>query len=152
MMVNPHLIDAQSSPANTYARGTLFASMLAIVGILLALISVTLAIFDRAPKELSLLVPAGLILLVGLTLLGKGKLGLWLMYLWLASDVWGFALTVRSALVSRTSNAVYEMEFDAIWLAIWLGIVVYFHHQRKEFKTWLGEFKHTDLPSPGLQD
>ena len=147
MIADEHLTDAHSSRPDNYAGGARLAWLLVSVGILLALAAVALAIFDRAPKELSLLIPAGLILLVGLTLLGKGKLGLWLMYLWLAWDLWSFAIVVRDAFASRTRNSVYAMELDAIWLAVWMSVVAYFHHRRKEFKTWLGEFKHSHLSS-----
>jgi hypothetical protein len=152
MIADEHLTDAHSSRPDNYAGGARLAWLLVSVGILLALVAVALAIFDRAPKEISLIISAGLILLVGLTLLGKGKLGLWLMYLWLAWDLWSFAFVVREALASRTRNAVYAMELEAIWLAIWIGVVAYFHHRRKEFKTWLGEFKHTNSSSTGQQD
>jgi hypothetical protein len=152
MIANEHVIDADSEQANNYARGILLASLMAIVGIFLVVAAVGMAVFGQEPKALSLLIPAGLIVLVGLTLLGKGKLGLWIMYLWLAQETWSFVFAVGHAFASRSRDAVYTMVLGAIWLAFWACIVAYFHHRRKEFKTWLGEFKNTNSSSTGRQD
>ena len=143
MLANEHLIDAHSSQPNNYGRGLLLASMMAIVGILLIFVSFVLAIVYRDPEALTILVPAALILLTGLSLLGKGKLGLWIMYLWLAQGTGSFVWAVGHAFASRSRDAVYMMILGTIWLAFWATIVEYFHNRRGEFKTWLGEFKRT---------
>jgi hypothetical protein len=140
MIANEHLFDAHSAQPDNYARGILLASMMAIVGIFLVFAAVALAILDREPKALTLLIPAALALLVGLTLRGKGKLGLWIMYLWLAQEVCSFLFAVGHALASRSPNAGYPLILGVLWLAFWATIVEYFHNRRREFKTWLGEF------------
>jgi len=152
MIGNEHLIDAHPAQPDNHARGILLASMMAIAGIFLVFAAFVLAIVYRDPKALTLLIPAALALLVGLTLRRKGKLGLWIMYLWLAKEVYSFVFVVGHALASRSPNAGYPLILGVLWLAFWATIVEYFHSRRREFTTWLGDVAHTNSYSPERQD
>jgi hypothetical protein len=132
-----------------YRRGVLFGSVLVVTGALigvLSLISNLGILLDRGPNVgasilLGLVFP-GILIVTGLLLVGKGKLGLWLMYCCSALLVYEFGAGVwhrrdsMAGIISGTS-------FWVVLLVIWFSIVGYFHNRRKQFTGWWGSDNET---------
>lgn len=132
-----------------YRRGVLFGSVLVVTGALIGVLCVISdlgILLDRssivgASILLGLVFP-GFLIVTGLLLVGKGKLGLWLMYCCSAFLAYMFGVGVWHDLVSsrRDSMAgiISGVLFWAILLTIWFSIAGYFHNRRKQFTGWWG--------------
>jgi hypothetical protein len=137
-----------------YRRGVLFGSVLVVIGALigvLRLISDLGILLDRGPSVgasilLGLVFP-GTLIVAGLLLVGKGKLGLWLMYCCSALLAYEFGAGVWHDLVSNRRDSVAGIIsgvlFWAILLTIWFSIAGYFHNRRKQFTGWWGSDNET---------
>lgn len=122
-----------------YFLGGLFSSaMLVLCGLLGVIFLLDTVRMHDWPSPLLKAIPLGLFALTGLTLLIKGRVGLWLMYVWFGAFALSYISIFQNAFVSRTSDAIFHAEFDGILLVLWVCVVKYFFTRRKQFTTWLG--------------
>jgi hypothetical protein len=128
-----------------YRRGKLFGSIPVVAGALLGIVLVVLTLEDlqeRNPFDVVLLifmfVLSGILILSGQLLIGRGKLGLWGMYLLSVLFIYSFCVGTVSRLVSHTPNDVYRTMMGGIILSLWLLLAGYFHNRRKLFTDWWG--------------
>ena len=77
-------------------------------------------------------------ILIGLLVIGRAKLALWLMYLLAAGLVYSFSSQIVPAFLTRRSEDIYSVFFDVIWLVFWLSFVMYFHNRRRMFTGFWG--------------
>jgi Ca2+/Na+ antiporter len=120
-----------------YRRGTLFGSVIAVIGMFFGLVALFgIIIHGREMHLVPILVaiasPASCVL-IGLLIIGRAKLALWLMYLLAADLVYSFLLQVAHALKTRRRDDLYGTLFDLVWVGLWLSIVMYFHNRRRMF-------------------
>ena len=122
-----------------YFLGGLFSSaMLVLCGLLGVIFLLDALRTHDWPSLLLKAIPLGLFALTGLTLLIKGRVGLWLMYVWFGAFALSYISIFQNALVFRTTDAIFHAEFDGILLLLWACVVKYFFNRRKQFTTWLG--------------
>jgi hypothetical protein len=127
-----------------YRRGILFGSVLVVIGALIGvfwLLSDFEFISSQGPIVgmsfiLGLAFP-GLLIVTGLLLVNKGKLGLWMLYLCSAFLVFGFGVGVLHDVVSKKQDSVAGIIAGillwGILFTMWFSIVGYFHNRRKQF-------------------
>jgi hypothetical protein len=128
-----------------YRRGTLFGSILVLVGALmgtLLLVSSLEPYHERVRVAVLSLISglafSGMLILTGLLLVGKGKLGLWVMYFLSALFIYSFCAGTVRGVVSHTRDDVYGIMMGGILLFFWLSLAGYFHNRRKLFTGWWG--------------
>ncbi len=120
-----------------YRRGTLLGSVIALVGMLFGLVAI-FAIASRIPNIrvgsiLAIMIIPASFVLIGLLVIGRAKLALWLMYLLAADLVYSFSLQVVHALKTGRRDDVYGAMLDLVCVGFWLCIVMYFHNRRRMF-------------------
>ena len=140
---NPHDLPV-SQGAGEYRRDTRFGWAIAGLGIVFGVVTI-LALMSYGPKThggyflLAMTVPT-LFILIGLLIISRAKLALWLMYLLAADLLYTFSLQVAHALRTRRSNDVYGTLLDLIWVGLWMSVVMHFHNRRQMFTRFWGSF------------
>jgi Ca2+/Na+ antiporter len=128
-----------------YRRGMLFGSILVVVGVLMGILSLVLSLQPYHERGrvavlslISGLVFSGMLILTGLLLVGKGRLGLWVMYFLSALFIYSFCAGTVRGVASHTADDVYGIIMGGILLFFWLSLAGYFHNRRKLFTGWWG--------------
>jgi hypothetical protein len=139
-------ISVRDLPSSTdirdYRRGTLLGSLIVLVGMLFGLV-VLFGLIGHNPGMhlssilLAMALPTSFVL-IGLLIIGRAKLALWLMYLLAAALVYSFSSQFVHAFQTRRSDDIYSVFFDVIWVGFWLSIVMYFHNRRRTFTGFWG--------------
>jgi hypothetical protein len=140
---NPHDLSV-SEGAGEYRRDTLFGWAIVALGIVFGAVTI-LALMSYGPKThggyllLAMTIPT-LFILMGLLIISRAKLTLWLMYLLAADLLCTFSLQVAHALKTRRSDDVYGTLLDLMWVGLWMSIVMHFHNRRQIFTSFWGSF------------
>ena len=139
-------INVRDLPSSTdvrdYRRGTLLGSLIVLVGMLFGLV-VLFGLISHNPGMhlssilLAMALPTSFVL-IGLLIIGRAKLALWLMYLLAAGLLYSFLSQIVHAFQTRRSNDIYAVFFDVIWVGFWLSIVMYFRNRRRMFTGFWG--------------
>jgi hypothetical protein len=88
---------------------------------------------------------AGLILLLtGLGLVRRHRVGLWLLYIVTAVWLYGFCSTTTHRLISGTRDDIYGIIWAAIWMIAWLYVAGYFYRRRHQF----AGSRRSHIPNP----
>jgi hypothetical protein len=132
----------ESKAAREHQTVTRFGWAIVGVGIVFGIVTI-FALTSYGPKLhggyfiLAMTVPA-LFILIGLLIMGRAKLALWLMYLLAADLIYTFSLQLVHALKTRRPDDVYGTLLDLIWVGLWLSIVMHFHNRRQMFRGFWG--------------
>ena len=143
MNTPPSAYDLPSSTdIRDYRRGTLLGSLVVLVGMFFGLV-VLFGLISHSPgmRLSSMLLAVAFptfFILIGLLVICRAKLALWLMYLLAAGLVYSFSSQIVPAFLTRRSEDIYSVFFDVIWLVFWLSIVMYFHNRRRMFTGFWG--------------
>jgi Ca2+/Na+ antiporter len=138
--------NAQDLPPSTdvrdYRRGTLLGSLIVLVGMLFGLVVLFGLISHgsgiRLPSVLLAMAFPIFFVFIGLLIIGRAKLALWLSYLLAAGLLYSFSSQIVHVFQTRRSDDIYSVLFDFIWVGFWLSIVMYFHNRRRMFTGFWG--------------
>jgi Ca2+/Na+ antiporter len=134
-----------------YRRGNLLGSMMVLFGALLALMLIVTAIGNPPGLHwisvLKMTVIPAVLILIGLLVIGRAKLALWLMYLLTAEFVYSLIREFVHALRTRRSDDIYSALFDACVLSVWLCIAAYFYNRRAMFTGFWGSLETDETQS-----
>jgi hypothetical protein len=138
--VSVHIVESESllpTDPRDYRWGKLLGSTMVVVGavFVFVLVVVTMGSVPRASWVSAfgaMIVPA-LLILTGLLVLGRAKLGLWLMYLLTADFVVSFARQVVHAFRTNSRDDIYDVFLGTILLSFWMCFVRYLHNRRRMF-------------------
>ena len=140
---NPHDLPV-SKGAGEYRRDTRFGWAIVALGIVFGVVTI-LALTGYGPKTrdgyflLAITVPT-LFILIGVLIISRAKLALWLMYLLAADLLYTFSLRLAHALKTRRTDDVYGTLLDLMWVGLWMSIVIHFHNRRQMFARFWGSF------------
>ena len=131
-----------STDIRDYRRGTLLGSLIVLIGMFFGLV-VLFGLISHGPgMHLSSILLAMafpiFFILIGLLIIGRAKLALWLMYLLAAGLLYSFSSQIVRAFQTRRSDDIYSVFFDVIWVGFWLSIAMYFHNRRRMFTGFWG--------------
>jgi len=120
-----------------YRWGTLLGWTMVLVGALLAVIFVVIEMGDRPTVRgvwvIEAMIEPALLILTGILVIGRAKLGLWLIYLITAGFVYSLIVKFVHALRTREFDDIYSALFDACVLGVWFCIAAYFYNRREMF-------------------
>jgi hypothetical protein len=128
-----------------YRHGNLLGSLMVVVGALFALILIVIEMSDasniRGFWVTEAMIGPALLILTGVLVIGRAKLGLWLMYLQTADFVYSLIVQCVHALRTRGFDDIYRALSDACVLGVWLCIAAYFYNRRGMFTGFWGNLK-----------
>ena len=134
-----------------YRWGTLLGWTMVVVGALLAVVLVVIEMSDRPTVRwvwvIEAMIEPALLILTGILVIGRAKLGLWLMYLLTADFVYSLILQFVHALRTKGFDDIYRALFDACVLSIWLCIVAYLYSRREMFTGFWGSIETDKIQS-----
>jgi energy-converting hydrogenase Eha subunit A len=120
-----------------YRRGKLLGWMMVVVGALFALILIVTEMSDGSSIRwvwvIEAMIEPALLILTGILVIGRAKLGLWLIYLITAGFVYSLIVKFVHALRTREFDDIYSALFDACVLGVWFCIAAYFYNRREMF-------------------
>jgi hypothetical protein len=131
--------------------GRLFLWMMVVVGALFALILIVTEMSNDSSIRwvwvAEAMIRPALLTLTGLLVIGRAKLGLWLMYLLTAGFGSSLILQFVHVLRTRGFDDIYRALFDACVLSVWSCIAAYFYSRRGMFTDFWGRFGANTNPS-----
>jgi hypothetical protein len=134
-----------------YRWGTLLGWTMVVVGALLAVVLVVIEMSDRPTVRwvwvIEAMIEPALLILTGILVIGRAKLGLWLMYLLTADFVYSLILQFVHAPRTKGFDDIYRALFDACVLSIWLCIVAYLYSRREMFTGFWGSIETDKIQS-----
>jgi hypothetical protein len=134
-----------------YRWGTLLGWTMVLVGALLAVILVVIEMGDRPTVRgvwvIEAMIEPALLILTGILVTGRAKLGLWLKYLLTADFVYSLILQFVRALRTKGLDDIYRVLFDACVRSIWLCIVAYLYSRREMFTGFWGSIETDKIQS-----
>jgi hypothetical protein len=134
-----------------YRWGTLLGWTMVVVGALLAVVLVVIEMSDRPTVRwvwvIEAMIEPALLILTGILVIGRAKLGLWLMYLLTADFAYSLILQFVHAPRTKGFDDIYRALFDACVLSIWLCIVAYLYSRREMFTGFWGSIETDKIQS-----
>lgn len=131
--------------------GPLLGRMMVVVGALFAVIFIVVVMTDASSIRWVWVIEAtiepALLILTGILVIARAKLGLWLMYLLTADFVYSLILKFLHALRTKGFDDIYIALFDACVLSIWLCIVAYLYSRRDMFTGFWGSIETDKIQS-----
>jgi hypothetical protein len=128
-----------------YRHGNLLGSLMVMVGALFALILIVIEMSDTSKIRwvwvTEAMIGPALLILTGVLLIGRAKLGLWLMYLLTADLLYSLILKFVHAVSTRRFDDIYGALFDACVLGVWSCIVAYFCNRREMLTGFWGSLE-----------
>jgi hypothetical protein len=128
-----------------YRWGTLLGWMMVVVGALLAVILFVIEMSDRPNVRwvwvIEAMIEPALLILTGILVIGRAKLGLWLIYLLAAGFMYSLIVKFAYALKTRGFDDIYSALFDACVLGVWFCIAAYFYSRRGMFRSFWGSLE-----------
>jgi hypothetical protein len=119
--------------------------MMVVVGALFALILIVIEMSNASNIRwvwvTEAMIGPALLILTGVLVIGRAKLGLWLMYLLTADFVYSLIVRCVHALRTRGFDDIYRALFDACVLGVWLCIAAYFYNRRGMFTGFWGSLE-----------
>ncbi|MGB7752323.1 MAG: hypothetical protein WCF88_12305 [Candidatus Acidiferrales bacterium] len=139
-----------------YRWGKLLGWLMVVVGALFALMLIVTEMSDASSVRwvwvIEAMIGPALLILTGVLVARRAKLGLWLMYLLSAGFVYSLVLQFVHAFRTRGFNDIYSALFEACVLGVWLSIAAYFHTRRGMFTGVWASFETSNTQSVGARN